>query len=335
MPGVPPRRRVAPRRPRPAGALARSAQLLRRGGAAASARAAPALDARRVGLGSRRARAATAARAGGDRRLPSTSTGAFPAAASALLRRTRRRSTTSCSRCAQRATRGRRRARAGAIRAARASRSRSRTTSTRRGAGARRGLLRRRVRGSRRALADGDCRRRAPRGDRSGAGAAAPPARQRPQLVARPLRRPRAPPRLRSTCFVLAAHRDPHDGAAPEAYAERRAAARDRARPSSGSRSGCTRATRCLAERSADRRRARRRSRALLGGPVAGNRHHYLRLPWHDGHPRARPARLRATTRRSATPSAPGARAGLSFPFRALGPSRPARRCASSSCRSS
>ncbi len=28
---------------------------------------------------------------------------------------------------------------------------------------------------------------------------------------------------FRSTCFVLAAHRDPHDGAAPEAYAARRA----------------------------------------------------------------------------------------------------------------
>ena len=48
----------------------------------------------------------------------------------------------------------------------------------------------------------------------------------------------------------------------------------------------------CLADERPARRASARCSRGLLGGPIAGNRHHYLRLPWHDGHPRARPPRL-------------------------------------------
>ena len=50
----------------------------------------------------------------------------------------------------------------------------------------------------------------------------------------------------------------------------------------------------------------------LLGGPIAGNRHHYLRLPWHDGHPGARPPRLRvrhdARLRGAARTRAPASR---------------------------
>ena len=51
---------------------------------------------------------------------------------------------------------------------------------------------------------------------------------------------------------------------------------------SSGSRSGCTRATAASAsERLLSSERAE--LARLLGGPIAGNRHHYLRLPWHEG----------------------------------------------------
>ena len=119
---------------------------------------------------------------------------------------------------------------------------------------------------------------------------------------------------FRSTCFVLAAHRDPHDGAAPEAYDARRArlvqqldAARARGRR-------CTPATRA-SPTSALLAEERAVLAELLGGPIAGNRHHYLRLPWHDG--------IRALDRLGFSydttlghAERPGPRAGLSFPFR-------------------
>jgi hypothetical protein len=117
----------------------------------------------------------------------------------------------------------------------------------------------------------------------------------------------------RSTCFVLAAHRDPHDGAAPEVYAARRArlvAELDRLGLEVGLHASYT----CGAD---EQLLAGERAELahLLGGPIAGNRHHYLRLPWHDG--------IRALDRLGFSydctlghAERPGARAGLSFPFR-------------------
>ena len=118
---------------------------------------------------------------------------------------------------------------------------------------------------------------------------------------------------FRSTCFVLAAHRDPHDGAAPEAYEARRArlvSQLDRLGLEVGLHASYT----CLAdERLLSEERAVLAE--LLGGPIAGNRHHYLRLPWHDG--------IRALDRLGFAydttlghAERPGPRAGLSFPFR-------------------
>jgi hypothetical protein len=118
---------------------------------------------------------------------------------------------------------------------------------------------------------------------------------------------------FRSTCFVLAAHRDPHDGAAPEAYSARRArlvAELDRLGVEVGLHASYT----SLAD---ERLLAGERAvlSGLLGGPIAGNRHHYLRLPWHAG--------IRALDRLGFSydttlgyAERPGPRAGLSFPFR-------------------
>jgi hypothetical protein len=118
---------------------------------------------------------------------------------------------------------------------------------------------------------------------------------------------------FRSTCFVLAAHRDPHDGAAPEVYAARRArlvAELDRLGLEVGLHASYT----CLADEGL-LAGERAELAQLLGGPIAGNRHHYLRLPWHDG--------IRALDGLGFSydctlghAERPGARAGLSFPFR-------------------
>jgi hypothetical protein len=118
---------------------------------------------------------------------------------------------------------------------------------------------------------------------------------------------------FRSTCFVLAAHRDPHDGASPETYAARRARLVSQI-DKLGLEVGLHASYTCLADEGliAGERAV---LSGLLGGPVAGNRHHYLRLPWHDG--------IRALDRLGFSydttlghAERPGPRAGLSFPFR-------------------
>ena len=132
----------------------------------------------------------------------------------------------------------------------------------------------------------------APRGHRAGARAAPSPARQRPQLVARALRRGRAQATASArpaSCWPRTAIRT--TAPRPEAYDGAPRAPRGPSSTGSGSRSACTRAT-PASPTSALIAEERAVLSRLLGGPIAGNRHHYLRLPWHDGHPRARPARL-------------------------------------------
>ncbi|MDX6537421.1 MAG: hypothetical protein QOD37_1762 [Gaiellales bacterium] len=116
-----------------------------------------------------------------------------------------------------------------------------------------------------------------------------------------------------STCFVLAEHRNPHDGASPEAYAARRGrlvTELDRLGLEVGLHASYT----CLADEGLLARERAELAR-LLDGPIAGNRHHYLRLPWHPG--------IRALDRLGFSFDAtlgyaerPGPRAGISFPFR-------------------
>ena len=138
---------------------------------------------------------------------------------------------------------------------------------------------------------------------------------QRPELVARAASpQPRRARGFRSTCFVLAAHRDPHDGAAPEAYDARRARLVRELR-GLGLEVGLHASYTCLADERLLAERARRARAACSAGPIAGNRHHYLRLPWHDG--------IRALDRLGFAydttlgyAERPGPRAGLSFPFR-------------------
>ena len=116
-----------------------------------------------------------------------------------------------------------------------------------------------------------------------------------------------------STFFVLAAHHDPHDGAAPEAY--------DRLRPQlvetlrdAGARD---RAARQLhrRRRPGPPRCGEGRSSKSLAGPLAGHRYHYLRA---RSAPKPR-ARSRAGLRYDTTlgfPDAVGFRAGIARPFR-------------------
>lgn len=115
-----------------------------------------------------------------------------------------------------------------------------------------------------------------------------------------------------STCFVLAAHRDPHDGSSPATYDARRARLVGEL-DGLGLEVGLHASYTCLAD---ERLLAEERAvlARLLGGPIAGNRHHYLRLPWHDG--------IRALDRLGFAydttlghAERPGPRAGLSFPF--------------------
>jgi hypothetical protein len=117
---------------------------------------------------------------------------------------------------------------------------------------------------------------------------------------------------FRSTSYVLAAHRVPHDGAAPDEYAARRQDLVDEllglgcevglhASYSSGD----------VAGRIAE-------ERALLGvaagRPIAGNRFHYLRMRWHDALRELEQAGFDYDTTLGFA-ERPGSRAGLSFPF--------------------
>jgi hypothetical protein len=116
-----------------------------------------------------------------------------------------------------------------------------------------------------------------------------------------------------STSYVLAAHRDPHDGAAPEAYAIRR--------------------PRLVAElsglggevglhgsyRSGDDESLLRAEKhdleVLLGKPVRGLRFHYLRMRWHEVVGRLDRLGVEYDTTLGFS-DRPGPRAGFSFPFR-------------------
>jgi hypothetical protein len=127
-----------------------------------------------------------------------------------------------------------------------------------------------------------------------------------------------------STSYVLAAHRDPHDGSRPEAYA--------RLRP---------RLVRELAElggevglhgsyRSGDDEAFLRAERhdleVLLAAPVRGIRFHYLRMRWHQVVGRLDALGIDYDTTLGFS-DRPGARAGFSFPFEPWDPAarRPAR----------
>ena len=115
-----------------------------------------------------------------------------------------------------------------------------------------------------------------------------------------------------STYFVLAAHRDPHDGAAPEAYA--------RLRPrlvetliGGGGEVGLHASYRASEDEAllADEKR----ELEALAGPLAGQRYHYLRV---DPHANLAPL-VRLGFRYDTTlgfADAPGFRAGIAQPFR-------------------
>jgi hypothetical protein len=117
---------------------------------------------------------------------------------------------------------------------------------------------------------------------------------------------------FRSTSYVLAAHRDPHDGARPDVY--------DRLRP---------RLVRELVElggevglhgsyRSGDDEALLRAERhdleVLLGAPVRGIRFHYLRMRWHEVVGRLDRLGIAYDTTLGFS-DRPGPRAGFSFPF--------------------
>ena len=138
--------------------------------------------------------------------------------------------------------------------------------------------------------------------------------RQRPQLVARPLRRARA----RGAA-------SPRPASCSRPTATRTTAPRPRPTPRAAGASwasstrlglevGLHASYTCLADEGLLAQERAELAR-LLGGPVAGNRHHYLRLPWHAG--------IRALDRLGFSydttlgyAERPGPRAGLSFPFR-------------------
>jgi hypothetical protein len=115
-----------------------------------------------------------------------------------------------------------------------------------------------------------------------------------------------------STSYVMAAHRDPHDGAVPEAYAERR-----------------PRLVQELAllggevglhgsYRSCDDERLLRAEKLdlelLLGKPIRGLRFHYLRMRWHEVVGRLDRLGIDYDTTLGFS-DRPGPRAGFSFPF--------------------
>ena len=136
---------------------------------------------------------------------------------------------------------------------------------------------------------------------------------------------------FRSTCFVLAAHRDPHDGAAPGAYAARRARL-VRELDGLGLEVGLHASYTCLA----DERLAGRRARRALEPARRADRRQPPPLPAPAvarGHPRARPPRLRL--RHDARLRRADRTAGRPLvPVPAVGRRHGRARCASSSCRS-
>jgi hypothetical protein len=115
-----------------------------------------------------------------------------------------------------------------------------------------------------------------------------------------------------STSYVLAAHRDPHDGAAPEAYAARRPQLVSELALLGGEvglhgsyRSG---------EDEALLRAEKHDLEVLLGKTVRGLRFHYLRMRWQDVVGRLDRLGIEYDTTLGFS-DRPGPRAGFSFPF--------------------
>ncbi len=115
-----------------------------------------------------------------------------------------------------------------------------------------------------------------------------------------------------STWFVLGAHRDPHDGPAPEAYARLRPRLVETLLDGGGevalhgSYTAASNATRLAEEK---------RALEALAGPVGGQRFHYLRVDPHENLPEL--ARLGFRYDSSlGFPDAVGFRAGIAQPFR-------------------
>ena len=115
-----------------------------------------------------------------------------------------------------------------------------------------------------------------------------------------------------STSYVLAAHRDPHDGAAPEAYAERRPqlVAELAALGGEIGLHGSYRSGDDLALLRAERHDLE----VLLGRPVRGLRFHYLRMRWQEVVGRLDRLGIEYDTTLGFS-DRPGPRAGFSFPF--------------------
>jgi hypothetical protein len=115
-----------------------------------------------------------------------------------------------------------------------------------------------------------------------------------------------------STFFVLAAHHDPHDGAAPEAYERLRPRLVETLRDT-GAEVGLH-GSYTAAE---DPARLQREKAALevLSGPVFGHRYHYLRADPHRNLATLAQAGLRYDTTLG-FPDAVGFRAGIARPFR-------------------
>jgi hypothetical protein len=112
---------------------------------------------------------------------------------------------------------------------------------------------------------------------------------------------------------VLAGHHDPHDGAAPEAYAARRAAVVGTLL-AQGDEVGLH-ASYTAGEHPARLAAEREALDALAGAPVQGNRFHYLRLRWHQAMRELDALGLDYDSSLGYAERV-GPRAGLSFPFR-------------------
>lgn len=115
-----------------------------------------------------------------------------------------------------------------------------------------------------------------------------------------------------STSYVLAAHRDPHDGAAPEAYAARRPRL-VRELTQLGGEVGLHGSYRSCDDE-ALLRAEKHDLEVLLGGPVRGLRFHYLRMRWHEVVGRLDRLGIEYDSSLGFS-DRPGPRAGFSFPF--------------------